>query len=147
MKILFFAIAIYFIINTPFNVVDPCNLDTAKMATDVRVWEQVSFDGNMQNVLVTRFLHNKPGIFLSEFSKCYFRVYDFNMIVDLVSIVGLSFWLYFIYKIFTTGNHLLVIAFILIPVLPFLKSYPSLIPFIHKMIALGGGFYWIIGKK
>ena len=147
MKILFFAIAIYFIINTPFNVVDPCNLDTAKMATEARRWEQISFDGKRQNVLATRFLHNKVGVFLSEFSKCYFRVYDFNMIAGLASIVGLAFWLYFVYKIFTTRNYLLTSAFILMPVLPFLKSYPILIPLIHKMIALGGGFYWIMGKK
>ncbi|MDO8487455.1 MAG: hypothetical protein Q7S45_04125 [Candidatus Curtissbacteria bacterium] len=115
-----------------------CNLDTAKQAIPPRIFAEQTIDGRDQNITLTRFLHNKIGIYASEFSRCYANVFDPNFIYHTVGIVGIITWLYFVYQIIQRKYYFLLIVLLALPLLPFLKF--SLLPilFAYKLFAIIG---------
>lgn len=115
-----------------------CNLDTAKQAIPPRIFAEQTIDGRDQSVLLTRFLHNKIGIYASEFNRCYFGVFDLNFIYHTVGIVGIITWLYFVYQIIQKKFYFLLFILLALPLLPFLKF--SLLPIFaaYKLFAIIG---------
>lgn len=99
-----------------------CSLATIKQAMPVRIFNEQTIDGPSQPIFLTRFLHNKIGIFLSEFGKCYFNILDPNYIDDRVGILGLFFISSALYRLAVSQKLKLLIAlFLLIPFLSIFK--------------------------
>ena len=118
--LLILLICTIIILKTPEQTVD-CNLDTIKQAMPVRIFSESKIDGSKQSVIVTRFLHNKVGIFLSEFSKCYFGILDPRFIFDSTSIFGLVFLVYFFYKMISFKIFPLILSVLVIPIISIFK--------------------------
>lgn len=123
-----------------------CNLTTAKQAIPPRIFAEQTIDGIGQPIILTRFLHNKFGIFGSEFTRCYFYSLDPNFIYHSVSI-GITSWLYFIY--FSTTRKLIFpgFVFLIIPALPFFGIPLIIVSYAHKIFAIIGIIFWIFKKK
>lgn len=115
-----------------------CNLDTAKQAIPPRIFAEQTIDGKGQNIPFTRFLHNKIGIYASEFSRCYLGVFDLNFIYHTVGIVGIITWLYFVYQIIQKRLYPLLFILLALPLLPFLRFSPLPILFAYKLFAIIG---------
>ena len=135
--ILIFLIS-YFIIAKPISKLELCNLDTAKLAIPPRIHFEQTIDGPTQRTLITRLLHNKVGIFMSEFGRCYFAVLDFNFIFSATGVIGLVFWLYFVYATIDRKKWYLAFLLLVLPIIPFLNLYQFLPPYIHKVFAIMG---------
>lgn len=142
--LLFFAL---FLFTKATPQLPPCNFRTAAQAIPPRIFAETTIDGRDQHVLLTRFLHNKLGIYLSEFSRCYFASLDPNFIIKSVGLIGLVSWLYFFYKILIKKSYVLIIIFLLIPFLPFLTVPIIIVAFIYKLFAIMGFAYFIIKKS
>lgn len=115
-----------------------CNLATAKNALPPRIFAEQTIDGQNQNVIITRIFHNKIGIFLSEFERCYFNVLDPTFIHNSTGIFGIFPWLFFTYQILKRKMILPIGIFIIIPIMPFLYLPTSLIAYAHKIFAIIG---------
>ncbi len=124
-----------------------CNLQTAQQAIPPRIFFEQTIDGPTQPIIFTRFIHNKFGVFGSEFSKCYFSVLDPNFILSIIGIIGLVFWLYFIYIILSRKSFLPILIFFLLPTLPFFFLPIIIISYAFKIFAIIGLIFFLIGKK
>ncbi|OGD86311.1 hypothetical protein A2164_00675 [Candidatus Curtissbacteria bacterium RBG_13_35_7] len=124
-----------------------CDVRTSKQALLPRTHFEQTIDGRGQPVLVTRFFHNKIGFLGSEFGRCYFNIFDLNYLAKNIGLVGLIFWLYFLYQIVNMRKWLLVSMFLLIPLLPFFDLFPIIIPYSYKIIAITGGILFIFARK
>lgn len=89
-----------------------CNLQTINQAIPPRIFAEQTIDGPTQAVLLTRFLHNKVGIFLNEMTRCYFNLLDPNFIVQITGILGLVLILVAIYRLIKIKQFLLLTFFI-----------------------------------
>lgn len=138
MKLILLIILSVIIISVPGTSLPVCNIDTAKQAIPPRIFAEIAIDDNTQNVLFTRILHNKTGIFLSEFSRCYFNVFDFNYLYNLLTIFGLLGLLFFIYRALILKRFSLVIVIFLLPLIPFFKQPETIVMLVLKMSALTG---------
>lgn len=121
--------------NTSLSV---CNLDTAKQAINPRIFYEQTIDGKDQNISLTRFLHNKIGVYASEFGKCYANVFDPNFIYHSVGAIGLVGWFYFVYLIAKRRLYPIIAILAVLPLLPFLKLSPLPILWIYKLFAIIG---------
>lgn len=138
-KFLILAVFFFYIISLKNDFSLPiCNLATAKQAIPPRIFAEQTIDGPQQPPLVTRFLHNKLGIFASEFSRCYFNALDPNFIHRSVGIPGLFFWTYFIYQIAIKKLWPGIFVFLILPVLPFFNLPLMIIVYINKIFAIIG---------
>ncbi|GEM_PF-5815419 len=115
-----------------------CNVNTAKQAIPPRIFYEQTIDGKDQNILLTRFLHNKIGIYASEFGKCYANVFDPNFIYHLLGAIGLVTWFYFVYLIAKRRLYPIIAILAVLPMLPFLKFSPLPILLIYKLFAIIG---------
>lgn len=115
-----------------------CNLDTAKQAIPPRIFAEQTIDGKDQNILLTRFLHNKIGIYASEFSRCYANVFDPNFIYHTVGAIGLVTWVYFVYAVAKRRLYPIIAILAVLPILPFLKFSPLPILLTYKLFAIIG---------
>lgn len=138
MKLVLFSVLSLIILLKSTWQIPVCNLTTAKNAVPSRIFSEQTTDGQGQNVLITRALHNKPGIFLSEFGRCYFNLLDPNFIYNSVGILGIIPWYYFVYQILKRKMFLPIGIFILAPAVPFFYFPISLITYIHKVFAIIG---------
>lgn len=148
MKIFFLIIFSVLIVLAKTNDSLPiCNLDTAKQAIPPRIFVEQTIDGKTQNIPYTRFLHNKIGIYASEFSRCYFSIFDPNFIYHTVGIVGIITWLYFVYQIIQRRLYPLLFILLVLPLLPFLRF--SLLPilFAYKLFAIIGLAFLLSKRK
>ena len=137
-RYLIFAIfSTIILLKTGWDLPD-CNFKSAQNAVKPLIFAETTIDGKDQPVLITRFLHNKIGIFTHETSRCYFNVLDFNFVKDSTTLLGLFFWLYFIYQIIIRKLWLLGAAFLLIPMVPFLDFSSTLTATSHKVFAIMG---------
>ncbi len=114
-----------------------CNLTTATQALPPRIFFEQTIDGP-QPVLLTRFLHNKIGIFLSESGRCYLNVIDPIFVFDSVGILGLIAWLYFVYRITLNKQWFLIFLFLGMPLFPFFNLLATAIAYGHKIFAIIG---------
>jgi len=138
MRIILFSILSLIILLKSGWQVPICNLATARNALAPRIFAEQTIDGPGQLVLITRIFHNKIGILLSEFGKCYFNLLDPNFIYGSTGILGIVPWFYFAYQIFKRKIFLPIVIFILAPIAPFFYFPVSLIAYIHKVFAIIG---------
>lgn len=115
-----------------------CSYKTAIQAIPPRIFAEITIDGPGQPVLITRILHNKAGIFLSETSRCYLNAFDPNFIAASTNFVGLFTFLYFIYRVTITKNWQAALVFLLLPIIPIIADEPALIGTFHKIFAIIG---------
>jgi len=138
MKYILFAIFTIFIISLPVFTQEVCNINTAKNALSPVISYEQTIDGNTQNVLITRFLHNKIGIFMSHISKCYLEFFNPVNLYLSVGIYGLIFYLFLIYKILTKNMVLLMIAVFTAPILLILMDLAYLTSIFYKSASILG---------
>ncbi len=146
MKLIIFIIAAFFIIAHPFKKLEQCNLSQALQAIPPRIFAETHADGSQQNPLITRFIHNKLGIFLSELSRCYLYVLDPAIIYSSTGIIGTTAWGYLIYLSITTKKRLLLLLIFSFPLFPFLNIFQGITTYIHKLFALIGLLYFLSKK-
>ena len=124
-----------------------CNFKTAKQALVPRIFAETTIDGPNQPVLLTRFLHNKLGIFINESARCYFNVLDLNFVESSTTLIGLLFWLYFIYQITIRKYWVLIVVFLITPIVSYLTVLSALAAIVHKIFAIIGlAWYLKISK-
>ncbi len=142
MKIfLVFIIAVFWILK-PVPSIDDCNIRTIKQALPPIIWFEQKIDGGSQSVLLTRFLHNKVGIGGSQFAKCYFNSLDPQIAYKSVGLLGLAFWLFFIYYISSRKIWPLILIFLLVPIFPVIFDRAQAIAIFYKIFAMLGALYY-----
>ncbi len=122
---------------------DTCNVDIAKMAIPPVIWYEQSIDGKAQRTLFTRFLHNKPGVFMSEAAKCYFQAIDPFLLYKITGPLGLMFILYIAYKLTDAKQYLALLIFFSLPFLTFFKFPVSQQIVLYKIISIIGLFIFV----
>lgn len=137
MKIIILIISILIIIS-PHPDLPICNIQTAKQAIAPRIFAETTIDGPAQNVLFTRFLHNKVGIFGSEFAVCYSNVLNPLFLAQSTNYIGLIALLYFAYFITKNKRYILISIFFALPTLYFFSLPLDLIVLIYKFFAIIG---------
>ena len=123
-----------------------CDVYAAKRAIPPRIFYEQTIDGNNQPVLITRFLHNKIGIFASEVAKCYFNVIAPNAMYAGAGIFGLIFEIYLAYKLVLWKKWYILIILLLLPFAPFFNIFENQIYYMHKLFALFGLAVFAIKK-
>lgn len=120
-----------------------CNLFTAKQAIPPKIFAETTIDGKDQPPLVTRYFHNKWGIFMSEFSMCYLNIFDPVFLYKNIGILGLISLLLLVYKSVIKKRYYLIIALALVPILPFFNVSLLLTIIILKLFAIIGIVFWL----
>ena len=115
-----------------------CDVYAAKRAIPPRIFYEQTIDGNNQPVLITRFLHNKIGIFASEVVKCYFNVIAPNAMYQSAGIFGLILEIYLIYTIIVWKKWYVSAILLVLPFAPFFNIFENLVIYAHKLLALSG---------
>lgn len=146
MKLTIFIIAAFFIIALPFKKLEQCNLSQALQALPPRIFAETHADGSHQAPLITRFIHNKPGIFLSEFSRCYLYVLDPMIIYSSTGIFGTIAWGYLIYASAVSKNWPLLTLIFTFPLLLFFNIFQGITTYIHKLFAIIGLLFFLREK-
>lgn len=121
-----------------------CNLRTARQDIPPRLFQLTTTDSPSQNPIITRFFHNKPGVFLNGTSKCYLNFFDPVIIAKNTLYFGIFGWLYAVYKMFLTKKWILIAAFFILPLIPYLIPFPQII-YLHKIFDIIG--FGLIAKK
>lgn len=139
MKILLFTLlSLLVTLKAPGDPLPLCNIATVKQALPPVIFFETTIDGLNQPVLVTRFLHNKLGIYGSESTKCYFNALDFIFINNSIGIVGLIGLLIFAYKSAIKKYYWLLVIFSLMPLLPFFTNSDKILILAYKIFAIIG---------
>lgn len=138
MKILILLLSVSLIWSKPQALSPVCNIDTAKQAVPPRLFAEITLDSNTQSTLVTRFLHNKAGIFLSEFQRCYFQSLDLNYLNEILGVLGILGYLYFIYRSFISKRITLIMLILMLPAVPFFNQPQVIIVVFDKLFASVG---------
>lgn len=147
MKIIILIIlAALIIVKSPQQELPLCNIATAKQAFAPRIFAETTIDGKEQPVYVTRFLHNKIGIYASEISRCYFNSLDLNFINNSTGAVGLLSLLFFVYKITVKKYYSILAIFLVLPTLPFFGMPFFILIFFYKIFAIIG-LVFLLQKK
>lgn len=138
MKILLILIFGLIIIVKSGGELPVCNLATAKQALPPVIFAETTIDGSNQPVLVTRFLHNKIGIYTSQFARCYFNALDLNFINHAIGIIGLISLLFFLFRATVKKYYAPLIVFLGFPILPFFNAPLFALIFAYKIFAIIG---------
>lgn len=138
MKYILIIIFTFFIIYVPSHKLETCNIDTASNAISPILFYEQTIDGSGQNVLITRFLHNKVGIFTSQIAKCYLEYFNPVNVFLSTGIYGLMFLLYFAYKVFSQRLVLLGAVLLFPPILLILINLPYLTSIYYKLVSILG---------
>lgn len=147
MKIILFVVFSLFIIVQKGWELPTCNFTTTLQALPPRLFAQITIDGSNQHVLVTRFFHNKVGVFLQEASHCYLDGLDPNFIFKSVGPIGIISWLTFVYRISIDKKIHFIFAFLSILILPFFNFPPSIVAYSHKIFAIIGLIFLLVTKN
>jgi len=137
MKTLIFSALAALIIMKSAQAIPFCNLAIVKLALPPRIFQETTIDGNRQNVILTRFFHNKVGIYGSEVGRCYFNAFDLNFIAANVTIPGLLSILFLLYKSISR-KYWPFALFLIVPILPFFGLPPLIFTLIYKVFAIIG---------
>lgn len=135
--IIFFIISILVAVKNPV-LPDFCNVDTAKGAIPPRIHFEQTVDGRSQNIFITRFIHNKVGIFVNEFGLCYLAIIDLNYLAASLGLVGMFFWLYLFYRSVLNKNWKILALIALVPLFAFFNYLPAVVPWGYKIMSIGG---------
>ena len=147
MKLLISLLIATYIFTLKLPQLPVCNYQSANQAIPVRIFFEQTIDGKDQPILLTRFLHNKIGIYGSEFGKCYFNFFDPVLIYHTIGLLGLFFWLFLLYQIVTNGKWNYLPIVLILPILPLLNIFPSGIAYFHKIFAIIGLILFTFKKK
>lgn len=142
--VILFAI---FLLSKAFSPLPICNSMTAKQALPPRIFAETTIDGRDQSIIITRFLHNKVGILLSEFGRCYLNVFDPNFIVSTVGFVGLLMWLYFVFKILEEKRLWVIVLVLIVPIIPFISLPTQIAAYFYKIFAMIGLLFFLKNKN
>ena len=123
-----------------------CNIHTALQAIPPRLFAEQTIDGSAQSVIFTRFIHNKLGIFGSEFTRCYFYSLDPNFIYHSVGI-GIISWVYFAYIILIKKQYLPLGIFLTVPAFPFFTLPIIIVSYTYKIFAIIGLLLLLFKRK
>lgn len=127
-----------------------CDYQIATNAIAPVIWYEQTTDGVNQPHFITRFLHNKPGVYMSQFSKCYFQAMDPYLLYKTIGIGGFMSVLYLIYCFIDRRKYIQLAIIFLLPIFPFIKISLILQILIYKVLALVGLYYFLKnenGKK
>lgn len=143
MKIFLISIFAIFLLFKPTPIYEDCNIQTIKQDLPPITWFEQTIDGKNQPIWQTRFLHNKIGISSSLFANCYSVSLDPKIAFDSVGLVGVVFWLYFIYHIATKKKWAAIALFLLLPIIPPILDSGYLISYFYKIFAIIGLVYYL----
>lgn len=143
MKTIFAILVAILIITKTAPSPDRCDRITAAGAVPVRIFAETTIDGRDQVILVTRFFHNKLGIYTSEFARCYFGNLDLNFIKNSTSIFGLFAIMFFVFRAITRKYYALLAVFLASAILPFLTASTTILIAIYKIFAIIGLLLWL----
>lgn len=146
MKILFVIFFTILLLSVKLMPLPQCSLRMAIQALPPRIFQQTTTDSSTQNPLITRFFHNKAGIFGSEFGKCYLNFFDPVLIAKNTLYIGLIPWAYFIYSLLLRKNLILISILLILPIIPFMEINLPVI-YLHKLFAIIGFVIYMKNKK
>ena len=135
MKIIILLLSLFLIWLRPITYPPICNIVTAYQAIPPRLFAEITIDNNTQNTLLTRFLHNKAGIFLSELQRCYFQSFDLNYLYGLLSPLGVLGYLYFIYRALISKRITIILLILALPLIPFFRQPHNIVVIIDKLFS------------
>lgn len=138
MKIVIFIIIAVLVVVFSSSRLPQCDKGTAKIAIAPRIFAEITIDGSGQNIYWTRLLHNKPGIFLSEFFRCYFGVFEPNAIFSTVGLFGLFGFMYFLYRSLISKKASVILLIIIFPLLSFFQVPFWMTITVYKLFAIIG---------
>ncbi len=138
MKLIALIILSVIVILKTAPVIEPCNFQTVKQDIPPTSFEQITLDGNTQNTYVTRFFHNKFGIFANESAMCYFKVLDPVFIFESTTLIGLVGIAAYIATSVKRKYWFLVAILLLVPFLPFFGINLTYLINIYKFFAIIG---------
>ena len=145
MKFLLFLIFSTFIIFKTGWSIEECGIRSAQQAIIPIVWFEQTIDGPGQSPIITRFFHNKIGIFASQMTKCYFDRISPEFIFDSVGIFGLMFIFYLIYNLSTKKRWPILTIITIFSFLPVLstnfstsKFFVDFLAYFYKLLAIIG---------
>lgn len=124
---------------------DRCDYQVAQQAVKPILWFEQTMDGSAQHHLITRFLHNKAGVFLSQSARCYFQSLEPYLIYKITGIAGLFAFLYLIYKIIDHKKYVFLLIIAMIPFITFFKL-PAIIQISAYKISALLGIYLLLKK-
>lgn len=135
MKIIVLLLSLFLIWIRPVSYPPTCNTVTAYQAIPPRLFAEITIDNNTQNTFLTRFLHNKAGIFLSEFQRCYFQSFDLNYLNELLNPLGILGYFYFVYRSFISKRIVLIMLILALPAVPFFNQPQIIVAVFDKLFA------------
>ena len=115
-----------------------CSVPLIKNAFPPKIFFETTIDGLGQNTLITRFLHNKVGIYGSVTTKCYFDLLDPKLIYTNFGVATFMFLAMFTYQSAKQKIWLLLILFLLLPILSILGLPLLLFVIALKIFAIIG---------
>lgn len=136
-KIFIVSLTFVLIVFTTGKNYPTCSLNAAKQSIVPTIFFEQAID-DVQNVYLTRILHNKVGILAHESSLCYFSILNPIFIYKSTSILGLLFWIYCIYKAIINRRIILLSATLVLPIIYFFGFLPLAPVILNKLIALEG---------
>ena len=142
-KLIFAVVLVFLIFSKRDFVLPDCRRQNASLAIAPRIHYEQSIDGKNQPIEITRFFHNKIGVFGNELANCYFDVLSPVLMFQITGIFGLLSILFLLYFLANNKNYLGLSIIFLIPFLYFLNFYQTLLPFIYKGIAFFGLFKFL----
>lgn len=124
---------------------DECNIRTSLQILPPKIWYEQAIDGSSQNRLLTRFLHNKAGIFINALSGCYLNFLSPVFIYQAAGFFGVFFWLYFAYRSVVQNQRMIILILFMLPLIPVASvNAPvyffglSLLAIVFKLVAFLG---------
>lgn len=145
-KVVKTLIILLFLINIIFQksewVFDRCDFEIARQALSSVIWYEQTIDGQNQPHVVTRFLHNKAGVYLSQFGKCYFQAIDPYLLYKTVGIAGIFSIFFLTFITIDRKNYLVLTLLFLLPILPFFKFATNFQIVIYKILATIGLYFF-----
>ena len=118
MKIIFIFLIAFFIIIKSEVAIQECNIRTSTQIIPPKIWYEQAIDGSSQNRLLTRFLHNKAGIFTNALSGCYLDFVSPVFIYQSVGFLGVFFWFYFAYQAAVRNQRMIILILLMLPLIP-----------------------------
>ncbi len=141
--LIFLSLGLSIFLNKGSWVYETCNSDIAKLAVPPVIWYEQAIDGSAQSHMITRMLHNKPGIFMNQFGKCYFQNIEPYTLYKTIGFIGMIAVFYLFYKSIDKKNYLLLTLLAVVPILPFFGLPTISQILLYKLISFLGLFLFI----
>ena len=145
MKTLVVALSLIFVIISPIENLQTCDVNTGKIAVAPLIFNETHEDAG-QNVYLTRAVHNKLGVFSNQLFHCYFYYLDWQTIFKTTGFVALIFLIYLLVKSAAKNNFIYGVLFLIYPLIP-ITNFPILsVAYFYKLFAIIGLVYFLKHK-